>query len=81
MASMYGPIEGRLQHLQIEKAYVDVYYRSKAGLSSVANRLKERIIRNTCESALLTALYPRTAITIQLQEMEDRGGVSVWHFT
>lgn len=77
MASVYGPVEGKLQNIQIEKAYVEVYYRPKVGQSSVTDRLFEKIIRNTCESAVLTIFYPRTAVTIQLQEMENRSGVSI----
>ncbi len=77
MASVYGPIEVKLQNLRIDKAHVEVYYRPKSGLPSVGDRLREQIIRNTCETALLSVLYPRTAITIQLQEMEDNDGVSI----
>jgi exosome complex component RRP46 len=65
----------KLQNLDIDKASIEVYYRPKAGLSSVTDRLKEKIIRNTCNSALLATLHPRTAVSIQIQEMEDRGGV------
>lgn len=77
MASVYGPIEVKLQNLRIDKAHVEVYYRPKSGLPSVGDRLREQIIRNTCETALLAVLYPRTAITIQLQEMEDNEGVRI----
>lgn len=76
MASVYGPVECRLQNLQIDKAHVDVYYRSKSGMPSVSDRLKEQIINCTCETALLTVLHPRTAVSIQLQEMDDHAGVS-----
>lgn len=75
MASVYGPIECKLQNMNIEKASVEVYYRSKSGMPSVSDRLREQIIKNTCEEALITAMHPRTAITIQLQEMDDRSGV------
>lgn len=80
MASVYGPIEVKLQNLRIDKAHVEVYYRPKSGLPSVGDRLREQMIRNTCETALLSVLYPRTAITIQLQEMEDNEGVRTIQF-
>jgi exosome complex component RRP46 len=76
VASVYGPIEVKLQNLDIDKASIEVFYRPKAGLSSVTDRLKEKIIRNTCNSALISTLHPRTAISIQIQEMEDKGGVN-----
>lgn len=75
VASAYGPVECKLQNLQIEKSFVDVYYRSKSGLPSVSDRLKEQIINCTCETALLTMLHPRTTVAIQLQEMDDHAGL------
>ena len=75
LASVNGPIEVKLQNLVIEKAYVEVNFRSKSGMTSVYDRLREQIIKETCEGAILTALYPKTNISIQLQEMEDKSGV------
>lgn len=80
MASVSGPIEVKLQNLNIEKANIEVYYRPKQGHPGVSDRVKEQIIRNTCETALLTTLHPRTAISIQLQEMDDRGGVRIINY-
>lgn len=75
-----GPVEVKLHNLQIDKAHIEVYYRPKSGLPSVADKLREQIIKNTCEAALLTVLYPRAAITVQIYEMEDNGGVSEYKF-
>lgn len=76
LVTVNGPIEVKLHNLQIDKAYVEVYYRSKSGLPSIADKLREKIIRDTCESALLTVLYPRSSIFLQIHEMENAGGVS-----
>lgn len=76
-ASVCGPIEVKLHNLQIDKAHVDVYYRSKSGLPSIADKLREKIVRDTCEAALLTILYPRSSIFLQIHEMENSGGVKL----
>lgn len=76
LVTVNGPIEVKLHNLQIDKAHVEVYYRSKSGLPSIADKLREKIIRDTCESALLTVLYPRSSIFLQIHEMENVGGVS-----
>lgn len=75
LSSVNGPVEVKLSNLQYDKASVEVNYRPRTGLPQVADRFKEHLIRGTCESALIPTLYPRTAISIQLQEMEDNGGV------
>ncbi|GAB0093695.1 Rrp46 [Sergentomyia squamirostris] len=75
IASVHGPVEVKMQNLQYDKASVEVYFKSIGGQSNVGDRFREQYIRNACESALLTALNPRTAISIQLQEMEDRAGL------
>uniref|UniRef100_A0A1B0GLF9 Putative exosomal 3'-5' exoribonuclease complex subunit rrp46 n=1 Tax=Lutzomyia longipalpis TaxID=7200 RepID=A0A1B0GLF9_LUTLO len=77
IASVHGPVEVKLQNLQYDRSSVEVFYKSKTGQQSVGDRFREQYIRNTCESALLTAIYPRTAVSLQLQEMEDRAGVII----
>lgn len=39
-------------------------------------RFKENVIRQTCETAILGTMYPRTGISLTIQELEDFGGVS-----
>lgn len=63
------------QFLDTNKAYVDVIYRPKAGIPGVGEKYKEKLIRNLCESSILTTLYPRTSIAINIQEMDDHGGI------
>lgn len=76
-----GPGEVKLHNLQIDKAHVEVYYRSKSGLPSIDDKLREKIIRDTCESAILSVLYPRSSIILQIHELENAGGVSCSAFS
>lgn len=46
------------------------------GSPGVAEKSRERLIRNTCEAVVLGALHPRTSITIVLQVISDAGSVS-----
>nr|CAI5863928.1 unnamed protein product [Callosobruchus analis] len=71
IAGVYGPVEVKIQKAQIDKATVDCHYRPKSGLPGVEDRLYESFIRNTCETSLVAALYPRSAVLITLQEMQN----------
>uniref|UniRef100_A0A1A9VSM6 RNase_PH domain-containing protein n=1 Tax=Glossina austeni TaxID=7395 RepID=A0A1A9VSM6_GLOAU len=75
LASMLGPVEVKLQNLKIGKAHVDCIYRPKAGLPTIRDKIRETMVKDTCEAALLSALHPRTLISIQLQELDDGGGL------
>lgn len=60
----------------IDKANVEAYFRPKIGLPAVGDKLNEHILKNVCETALVTTLYPRSAIVVIVQEMQNCGGVS-----
>lgn len=75
-ATINGPTDVKLHNLHIDKAHVDVLYHSKSGQITVADKLREQIIKNTCETTILSILYPRSAIVLQIHEMENGGGVS-----
>ncbi|CAG9762128.1 unnamed protein product [Ceutorhynchus assimilis] len=73
IAAIYGPVEVKTQRILMEKAVIECYYRPKAGLPGVQDRFRESIIKNICETALAASLYPRAAIVLNLQEMQNRG--------
>ncbi|KAJ3417208.1 Exosome component 5 [Chytridiales sp. JEL 0842] len=73
LAAVYGPVEAKLKEEQLDRAIIDVRFQPLAGLSGPADRLNERIIREIMESAVLTALHPRTAIELTLEVMLDDG--------
>lgn len=72
---IYGPVEGRLQKMMYDKANVEVVFSSIKGPTCVEDRTKELIIKETCEAALIVTLYPGTAICINVQEIQDCGGL------
>uniref|UniRef100_A0A1B6CIX3 Uncharacterized protein n=2 Tax=Clastoptera arizonana TaxID=38151 RepID=A0A1B6CIX3_9HEMI len=74
LSAVYGPVEVKLQKVQIDRATIEAVYRPISGISGVGDRLKENLIKNTCETALMAALFPRTSINIIIQNMQDSGG-------
>ncbi|XP_030760125.1 exosome complex component RRP46-like [Sitophilus oryzae] len=73
LSAIYGPVEVKMQKLLIEKASVESVFKPKSGLPGVSDRYKEYLIKNICETALASALYPRTAVLVNLQEMQNQG--------
>ncbi|XP_050354021.1 exosome complex component RRP46 [Nymphalis io] len=75
LVSANGPLDIKSSSQSIEKATLEVLFCSKGGKPSVADRYKENIVRQTCETAILGCLYPRTGISLTIQELEDFGGL------
>eukprot|EP00088_Acartia_fossae_P011368 TRINITY_DN15744_c0_g1_i1.p1 TRINITY_DN15744_c0_g1~~TRINITY_DN15744_c0_g1_i1.p1 ORF type:complete len:219 (+),score=23.34 TRINITY_DN15744_c0_g1_i1:28-684(+) len=73
--AVYGPGEVRPNRESINKSSIEVAYRSRNGNSGLQDRKRELFLEKTCESGILAALHPRTAITINIQEMHDDGGL------
>ncbi|CAH0551281.1 unnamed protein product [Brassicogethes aeneus] len=73
IAGIYGPVEVKMQKVLIEKAAVECHYRPKSGLPGVEDRFYESIIRNICETALAASMFPRSAISVVIQEMQNSG--------
>ncbi|XP_013135729.1 PREDICTED: exosome complex component RRP46 [Papilio polytes] len=75
LVSVNGPLDIKVQNQSIEKCYLEVLFCTKGGRPSVPDRYKEHVIRQTCEMAITGSLYPRTGITVTIQELEDYGGL------
>lgn len=45
----------------------------------VDDRMTEMYIKETCEAAIIATFHPATAICINIQELEDSGGVWSLH--
>ncbi|KAK7575557.1 hypothetical protein V9T40_011843 [Parthenolecanium corni] len=72
-AAVYGPVEVKHHKMLIDKAYIEVIYKPKCGISQIGDRLFESIIGSICETAILSSFYPRTAIYLIIQELQDCG--------
>ncbi|GCC31401.1 exosome complex component RRP46 [Chiloscyllium punctatum] len=75
LAAVYGPAEVKVSKEIFDKATLDVLLKPKVGLPSVSEKSKEQMIRNTCEATILTALHPRSSITVVLQVIHDSGSL------
>ncbi|KAL4721151.1 hypothetical protein ACJJTC_018208 [Scirpophaga incertulas] len=75
VVSVNGPLDIKTQSQNPYNSTLEVLFCSKIGRTSVADRCKENVIRQTCEAAILGSLYPRTGITVTVQELEDYGGL------
>ncbi|KZC06535.1 PREDICTED: exosome complex component RRP46 [Dufourea novaeangliae] len=75
VAGVYGPIEAKLQKMMYDKAYVDVSYVPVRGPAKIDDRMTEMYIKETCEAAIMVTFHPATYICINVQELEDSGGL------
>ena len=75
MAAVYGPGEVQIRNQIVDKATVEVVLRPKIGMPGCAEKVQERLIRNTCETVILASLHPRSAIDIIIQILQDSGSL------
>nr|XP_039321584.1 exosome complex component RRP46 isoform X2 [Saimiri boliviensis boliviensis] len=64
-----------LRHFACEQNLLSRPDGSASFLQGVAEKSRERLIRNTCEAAVLGTLHPRTSITVVLQVVSDAGSL------
>lgn len=77
LTAIYGPVDNKLQNSDTFSANVEVSFSTKSGLPTVRERLRETILKQICDSAIIIALHPRTTISVNIQELQDFGGVSI----
>lgn len=75
IAAAYGPAEVRSSKELIDKATLEVVFRPKVGIPGCAEKLMERVIRNSCEPVVLTTRHPRSSLTIVVQLVQDCGSL------
>ncbi|XP_033216881.1 exosome complex component RRP46 isoform X2 [Belonocnema kinseyi] len=75
IAGVYGPVDVKLQKMMYDKASVEATYTAAKGPPSINDRLKELYIKDSCEAALIATLHPGSLISINIQELQDSGGI------
>ncbi|XP_011641262.1 exosome complex component RRP46 [Pogonomyrmex barbatus] len=75
IAGVNGPLETRSQKMAYDRVSIEVTYTPLKGPAKIDDRLIETYIKETCESAVLVSFHPNTMVCINLQEMQDSGGL------
>jgi len=75
IAAAYGPAEVRASKELIDKATLEVVFRPKVGMPGCAEKLMERVIRNSCDPIVLTSRHPRSSLTVVIQLVQDCGSL------
>ncbi|XP_078000734.1 exosome complex component RRP46-like [Glandiceps talaboti] len=75
MAAVYGPAEIKQSKEILDRATLEVIYKPKVGIPGCADKFQERLIRNTCGTVVLTALHPRSSITVVTQIIHSSGSL------
>ncbi|TGZ46244.1 exosome complex component RRP46 [Temnothorax curvispinosus] len=75
IAGVNGPLEARSQKMAYDRVSIEVTHTPLKGPAKVDDRLIETYIKETCESAILVSFHPNTMVCINLQEMQDSGGL------
>mmetsp|Transcript_20515 Transcript_20515/g.34377 ORF Transcript_20515/g.34377 Transcript_20515/m.34377 type:complete len:241 (-) Transcript_20515:363-1085(-) len=75
LAAVYGPKSVPGYKESPDRATIEVIFKPKNELPGTAERELEHIIAKTVESVILTALHPRTGISIILQVLHDDGSI------
>ncbi|KAJ3054747.1 Exosome component 5 [Rhizophlyctis rosea] len=75
LCGIYGPAAIGLRDEKLDRAVIEVSFSAAHGKSTTRERLHERLLRSTFETAILSALHPRTGIRITCQTLCDDGAV------
>ena len=75
LVAVYGPAEVKRSREQVDAATIEVIVRPRAGMPGPVERELEQLLVSTLQPCLITALHPRTAISIVVQVTHDDGGL------
>ncbi|XP_067133476.1 exosome complex component RRP46 [Centruroides vittatus] len=74
-AATYGPIQARYHKAYVDKAVVEVAYQPKITPRGCKEKNIERILRNTLENVVILSSFPRSVLSVAVQEVQNRGSL------
>ncbi|ESN93464.1 hypothetical protein HELRODRAFT_88777 [Helobdella robusta] len=75
VAAVNGPLDVKIIKEQVDKMNVDIIFKYKTESKAKNQRTMEKLIQQICECSVLVKNFPRTNLTIALQELEDDGSL------
>eukprot|EP00011_Vannellida_sp_DIVA3-517-6-12_P008529 CAMPEP_0114617042 /NCGR_PEP_ID=MMETSP0168-20121206/6994_1 /TAXON_ID=95228 ORGANISM="Vannella sp., Strain DIVA3 517/6/12" /NCGR_SAMPLE_ID=MMETSP0168 /ASSEMBLY_ACC=CAM_ASM_000044 /LENGTH=205 /DNA_ID=CAMNT_0001828167 /DNA_START=142 /DNA_END=756 /DNA_ORIENTATION=- len=75
LVGVTGPLEAGSREEEHDKAVIVVSFEPRAGHSTVNERRLEEVVRGTFEQVVLRTLYPRTVVTVVVQEVSSDGAL------
>ena len=73
LVSVYGPCEAKRAREVVGAATLEVLVRPRSGLPGPSERECEQLVTSTLGHLVLTALHPRTAVSVVVQAVSDDG--------
>ncbi|KAJ2907775.1 exosome non-catalytic core subunit rrp46, partial [Coemansia aciculifera] len=75
VCGVFGPVEAKVYEEKLDRAVVEVKFRSDIGSSTTKDKWVESAIRSTFEREILAHQHPRTLVQINIQLRESDGSV------
>ncbi|KAJ1798883.1 exosome non-catalytic core subunit rrp46 [Coemansia sp. RSA 2399] len=72
-SAVYGPVEVKVYDEKLDRAHVEVKWRSDTGAAGTKDRWAEAAVRQTFERMVVAQMHPRTLVQINVQVREDDG--------
>jgi exosome complex component RRP46 len=75
LVAVFGPLPIGSKKAQIDKATVEVIFKSESGQSTHYDGEQSSLVRSTVEAMILRALHPRTMISVIVQVLSSDGSL------
>ena len=81
LVGVYGPREVPSRKETLGKGTIECMIRPRSGMPSSRDREWERMLGGILEQCVLSALHPRSLISVVVQVLSDDGSVHVFFFS